>query len=103
VDLGDSALSTGTALRRFFLSVMPACAELERNVIAERTAAALAQKPARRQVYSTVTPRFRRVGRRPIEVPEELALVAQIRAWRARGWSLHRIAAHLNAAGVRGK
>lgn len=44
VDLGGQTLSTGTAMGRMFLTLVAAFAELERNLISERTAAALAFK-----------------------------------------------------------
>jgi len=44
VDMEGQILNTATAMGRFFLNMMAAFAELERNLIAERTAAALAHK-----------------------------------------------------------
>src|SRR5262245_39614025 len=37
VDLGGQTIDTGTAMGRFFLTVMAGAAELERNLIGERT------------------------------------------------------------------
>lgn len=41
IDLGGQAVNTGTAMGRFFLTVMAGAAEMERNLIRERTATAL--------------------------------------------------------------
>jgi len=42
VDLGGQTIDTSTAMGRFFLTVMAGAAELERNLVGERTKAALA-------------------------------------------------------------
>jgi len=47
VDLGGQAVNTGSAVGRFFLGMLAGVAELERNLIAERTSAALRHKVAR--------------------------------------------------------
>ncbi len=55
VDMGGQTLNTATAMGRFFLNMMAGFAELERNLIAERTATALAHKKTHRgslQPYS---------------------------------------------------
>jgi len=41
VDLGGQAIDTATAMGRFFLTVMAGAAELERNLIRERTSTAM--------------------------------------------------------------
>lgn len=46
VDLGGSALDTRSAMGRLFLTMLGGIAEMERGLIAERTAAALAHKRA---------------------------------------------------------
>lgn len=46
VDLGGQTVDTGTAMGRFFLTVMAGAAELERNLVGERTKAALAHLKA---------------------------------------------------------
>jgi DNA invertase Pin-like site-specific DNA recombinase len=44
IDLGGQSINTSTSMGRFFLTIMAGVAELERNMIAERTTAALAHK-----------------------------------------------------------
>lgn len=47
IDLGGQAVNTGSAMGKFFLTIMAGAAELERNVIRERTRTALAHKRSR--------------------------------------------------------
>src|SRR6266576_5058844 len=42
VDIGGQSMNTGSAMGRMFLTLMAGFAELERNLIAERTTAVLA-------------------------------------------------------------
>ncbi len=103
VDMGGQALNTSTAMGRFFLSMTAAFAELERNMIRERTATALHHKRDHREVYGAIPLGFRRVGNRLEEDTEELAVVRIILASRASGRSFREIADDLNAAGTRTK
>lgn len=100
VDMGGQALNTATAKGRFFLSMMAAFAELERNLISERTATALAHTKAHREAYAPTPYGFERVGDVLRENNCEQEIVAQIFAWRRSGWSLRKIAAELNRRGV---
>jgi DNA invertase Pin-like site-specific DNA recombinase len=100
VDMGGQTLNTATAMGRFFLNMMAAFAELERNLIAERTATALVHKKAHRQAYSPTPYGFDRVGKELSENPQEQEIIAQIFTWRQNGWSLRKIAAELNRRGV---
>lgn len=100
VDMGGQTLNTATAMGRFFLNMMAAFAELERNLIAERTATALAHKKAHRRAYAPTPYGFERVGDELLDNPRERAVIAQIFAWERAGWSLRRIAAELNRRGV---
>jgi len=100
VDMGGQALNTATAMGRFFLNMMAAFAELERNLIAERTAMAMAHKKAHREAYAPTPFGFNRVGDMLIQDPHEQEVIAQIFTWRSTGWSMGRIAAELNRRGV---
>lgn len=44
IDIGGQAVNTGSAMGRFFLTIMAGAAEMERNLIRERTRTALAHK-----------------------------------------------------------
>jgi DNA invertase Pin-like site-specific DNA recombinase len=52
VDMGGQSLSTGSSMGRMFLTLMAGCAELERNLVAERTASVLAHKKRLGKVYN---------------------------------------------------
>jgi DNA invertase Pin-like site-specific DNA recombinase len=95
VDLGGQTLNTASAMGRFFLNVMAGFAELERNLIAERTSTALNHKKAHREAYSPTPYGFDREGATLTQNPRELDTVAQIREWRAAGWTLGKIAQEL--------
>ncbi len=95
VDMGGQALNTASAMGRFFLNVMAGFAELERNLIAERTEMALAHKKAHLEVYAPTPYGFNREGNTLTENHQELRAITPIREWRAAGWSLGKIAREL--------
>jgi DNA invertase Pin-like site-specific DNA recombinase len=95
VDMGGQTLNTATAMGRFFLNIMAGFAELERNLIAERTGTAMAHKKVHREVYSPTPYGYDRQGDALKQNPGELKTVAQIRQWRSAGWTLGRIAQEL--------
>lgn len=51
-DAGGQAINTGSAMGRFFLTMMAAMAEMERNLIAERVTLSLAHKKRSGKAYS---------------------------------------------------
>jgi DNA invertase Pin-like site-specific DNA recombinase len=86
---------------RFFLTVMAGAAELERNLIGERTTEAMAYKKSRHE----------RVGELPygsqegpdgklVEHPSEQAVIATIQQYRTAGLSLRAIVAAAEKAGL---
>jgi DNA invertase Pin-like site-specific DNA recombinase len=95
VDMGGQALNTASAMGRFFLSVMAGFAELERNLIAERTTLAMRHKKAHRQAYSPTPFGYDREGDALSANPQELQIVTLIQAWREEGLSLGKIAREL--------
>jgi DNA invertase Pin-like site-specific DNA recombinase len=44
VEMGGTSMNTASAMGRMFLTLMAGCAELERNLVAERSASVLAHK-----------------------------------------------------------
>ncbi len=102
VDMGGQAVATSTAFGRFFIGMLAGVAELERNLIAERTSVALRHKVAKGE----------RVGRAPygyeatgdgtawVPIPAELAVIDRVRRWRARGAPYAAIALRLTREGV---
>ncbi len=100
VDMGGQALNTSSAMGRFFLSMMASFAELEKNLIGERTTMAMQHKKAMRQVYSPTPFGFERVGNDLRINEQEIAIILQVKVWRESGWSLGKIAKELNQRGV---
>lgn len=96
VDMGGQTINTSTAMGRMFLTMMAGFAELERNLIAERTEAALSHKKAHKEVYGTTPFGFEREGEKLIENQDELEMIERIKTWKREGWSLRKIAEELN-------
>lgn len=103
VDMGGQALNTASAMGRFFLNTMAGFAELERNLIAERTEAAMKYKKVHREAYSPVPFGYNREGDNLTENEQELKAVQLIREWRGQGWTLQKIAQELTARGIKTK
>jgi len=105
VDMGGQTIDTGSAMGRFFLTMMAGFAELERNTTAERTRAALAHKKARGERVGSI-PYGRRLaadGRTLERDDREAAVVDVARELRADGLSLRKIAAELDRRGHRSR
>lgn len=100
VDMGGQTIDTSTAMGRFFLNMMAGFAELERNLIAERTELALQYKKAQRKAYSPTPYGYDRVGNDLIPNHQEQEIIRQIKAWRENGQTLQGIADQLNNTGV---
>jgi len=100
VDMGGTTLNTASAMGRFFLSMLAAFAELERNLIAERTALALRHKKAHLEAYAPEPYGYKRVEERLIRDAKEQGVLAQIFGLRQAGRSLRDIAATLNVLGI---
>ena len=101
VDLGGQPVDTSTAMGRFFLTIMAGVAEMERNLIRERTKAAMGHlKKNMKRVGSipygyTLAPDQRTL----LPLEEEQRVVAFARQLSAEGLSLRRISAALHAQG----
>lgn len=100
VDMGGQTINTRSAMGRFFLSTMASFAELERNLIAERTSTALAHKKNNGEAYGPTPLGYVREGDLLEREEEELSLVADIKARKEAGWSLRKIAGWLNGTGA---
>jgi DNA invertase Pin-like site-specific DNA recombinase len=84
----DHELDTGTANGRLMTTLLIAFAQFERDVISERTTAALGAKRARGEAISGPS------------VVDDCELTARIRAMAATGMSMQAIADQLNREGV---
>lgn len=93
-------IDTTTAAGRMVFKMLAVLADFERDQIGERTKMALAHKKAKREVYSSTPYGFEAIEGRLIEVEQEAAVVAEIKAARHSGQTLQRIADSLNARGI---
>lgn len=103
----DLRVDTSTAFGRMFLTMIAAIAEMERNLISERTAAALAHLRAegvrvgRDGIGWTRSEERDEHGRRVVRaVPDETRVVRRMRALRRDGMTYASIAAALTEDGV---
>jgi len=107
VDMGGQAIDTSTAMGRFFLTVMAGAAEMERNLVRERTSAGMAHKKAKGERVGTVPFGYRLAGDGVAleENPSEQEVIARVAALRREGLTLQAITDRLNADGTpaRGK
>lgn len=104
LDMGGQTLNTASAMGRMFLTVAAGFAELERNLIAERTASALSYKRKHGEKTGGDVPfGFDAQNGRLTVNQDEQTIIARIRELRASGASLREVAAILNAEGQRTK
>lgn len=104
VDLISSAesLDTSTATGRLVINIMASVSQWEREVIAERTSAALQE--LRAQGKTTGNPPYGYTAKETgelVENPEEQATLAAIAQQRAEGKAWQAVSDHLNKAGHR--
>lgn len=95
-------VDTATATGRMVLNVLMSVAQWEREIVAERTQEALRHKRKAGERMGQIPYGYRAVGdgKRIEPDPEEQAVVARIREWRASGQSLRGIVERLNAERV---
>lgn len=96
VDMGGMAINTSSAMGTLLLTILAGLAEMERNLIAERTQAVLAHKRSRLRVYSPTPLGYTRDGNKLVRDVDEQATLTRIRAMHASGISLNAIARTLN-------
>jgi site-specific DNA recombinase len=100
IDMGGQSVNTRSAMGRMFFTMAAGFAELERGLIAERTASAMKVKRERLEVYSRPTVGFDAIDGKLIANDAEQALIARIASMRSAGHSFGKIADMLNAEGV---
>jgi DNA invertase Pin-like site-specific DNA recombinase len=103
VDMGGQAIDTSSAMGRFFLTVMAGAAEMERNLIRERTTTALAHKRAQGLRTSKDAPYGWRIGADGDTLERDDAehrALALIQSLRTGGMSVRAIVAHLEGHGI---
>lgn len=103
VDMGGMSLDTGSSMGKMFLTMMAGYAEFERNVISERTAAALRYQRAHGKVYNHAPYGSDAVDGELLPNPAEQRVLARIKELRGQGLSYAGIADQLNAEGIQSK
>ena len=96
----EEKIDTSSAAGRMILNIMATVSQWEREVIGERTSAALQHKRAKGQHVGAAALGYRvNAGKLEKEAVEQKT-VRRIRRLRAKGWTLQAIADKLNAEGV---
>ena len=105
VDLGGQAVDTSSAMGRFFLTIMAGVAEMERNMIRERTKAALTHLKAQGKRTGSVPygSKLAPDGKTLLEEPSEQEVIQAARRLRRRGSSLRKISEKLTKRGCRSR
>jgi len=99
-------IDTRSAAGRLVLNVLASVSQWEREVIGERTKAAMAHMKERREYTGGRPPygtRLRADGRHVEEDQAEQAVMAEAQLARARGMSLREVVAHLDRRGMRSR
>ena len=102
VDMGGQAVDSSSAMGRFFLTVMAGVAEMERNMIRERTKAALAHLKAEGKRTGSVPygSKLAPDGKTLIKNSTEQKVIRLARRLRKQGKSLRQIAQELSKQGL---
>lgn len=103
VDVGGQTINTAAAMGRMFLTMMAGFAELERNLIAERTASVLRHKKGRREVYNHPPLGYDHGNGKLIANLSELEIIRFIQNKHSENLSMRKIAEYLNKIGQKGK
>jgi len=105
LNLGGQALDTGTPLGKFFLTVMAAAAELERNLINERCNEGRKARKLEGKRIGEVPFGYKLAldGKTLVKDGEEQRAIALALNMRENGHSASAIAAELNSRGIRTK
>jgi len=100
VDMGGQSVNTGTSMGKMLITMLAGFAEFERNMIAERTTAALSYKRRNGEVYNHAPYGSDVQDGKLVPNAEEQAVIARMANWRKLGTSYNEIALTLNAEGV---
>lgn len=104
VDLGGISLNSGSAMGKMMLTFMAGMAEMESNLISERTKAGLSYKKDHKEVYSNLPYGYTNENNRLKENGQEIEAIKLIYAMKKNeGLSLRKIAAKLTDKGYKTK
>jgi len=93
-------LDTRTPMGKFFLTLMGALAQMERELIVERIKDALEEKKRRGEPLGSPALGFKAEDKKRIEDPEELEIVKYVKVLRRKRLSHRDIAKRLNEEGI---
>lgn len=96
-------IDTESAMGRFFFTIMAACAEMERNLISERTRDALRFKKDNGEVYNHAPYGYRIEDGKLIEDVLEQRRIAMMREMRGEGKTFQQIAGRFNDENIPAK
>lgn len=96
------SIDTTSAAGKMIFRMLAVLAEFERDLVSERTRAALAHKARRGERTGDIPYGWSLAGDgvRLVEIPTEQAIIGEIRARRAAGATLRQIAEELSGRGV---
>lgn len=100
VDMGGQSVNTGSSMGKMLITILAGFAEFERNMIAERTTAALRHKKSHGEVYNHVPYGYVAKDGNLLPDATEQAVIAKMAGLREQGVSYHRIADALNADAI---
>ncbi len=104
IDQGGTSINTRETMGRFLLTIMAGVAEMERNMIADRTRAVMDHKRSRGELLGTAPyGTMRGPGKLLVPNPEEQRVIAMIREKAQAGMSPGAIARWLTEAQVPGR
>ena len=93
-------IDTETAIGKFFLTLMGAMAQMERELIAERTKATLSYKKEKGEALGHIPYGYHKVDDRLVPNEQEQQVVGKIKRLKRRGKSYRTIAQILNDQGI---
>jgi DNA invertase Pin-like site-specific DNA recombinase len=104
IDMGGTSINTSTPSGRLFLTMSVAFAEMELNLIRERTALGMQYKKSKLEVYSPTPFGFQeqitKDGKILVQDKKEQDVLLLIKKWRSNGWSLRKIVNELTRRAI---
>lgn len=100
VDMGGQSINTGSSMGKMMLTMLAGFAEFERNMISERTTAALNYKKRHGMVYNHVPFGYMAEDGNLVALAAEQAVIVRMTTLRGQGTSYNEIANILNSAEV---
>jgi DNA invertase Pin-like site-specific DNA recombinase len=100
VDMGGQSINTGSSMGKMVITMLAGFAEMERNLISERTTAALQFKRTSGHVYNHVPYGFEGVDGTLVPHAGEQSVIKRMAGLKASGMSYARVADELNAGSV---